>query len=141
MQNHSKYPYEDILSLPHHQSRKHPQMSMRDRAAQFSPFSALTGYDDSVKEAARFTVSEAQKSEEAAVQLNSELEELARIQHVHPVITVTYFLPDTRKEGGSYQTLTGTLKKLDRFRQCLIFMDQTEIPFEHLFHVIKTSPL
>lgn len=124
--------YEDILTLVHHQSHKHPKMSMRDRAAQFSPFSALTGYGDSVKEVARFTIMEAEKSEEAIEQMNRTLEEMDRIQHEHPEITVTYFQPDSRKEGGSYQTIRNVLKKLDHFRKCLILMDQTEIPFKHI---------
>ena len=107
-------------------------MSLRDRAAQFSPFSALTGYGDSVKEAARFTTPKAERSEEAVVQLNRQLKALAKIQQSHPVITISYFLPDCQKEGGSYQTITETLKKLDSHRQCLILMNQTEIPFEHI---------
>ena len=94
--------YDDIINLPHHVSKKHPQMSLHDRAAQFAPFAALTGYDEEVKEVSRITDQfhplESKKKEE----INQKLCILQEIQYEHPLISICYFVPDKRKEGGSY---------------------------------------
>ena len=93
--------YDDIINLPHHVSKKHPQMSLHDRAAQFAPFAALTGYDEEVKEVSRITGQfhplESKKKEE----INQKLCILQEIQYEHPLISICYFVPDKRKAGGS----------------------------------------
>ena len=91
--------YEDILHLPHHVSSVHKPMSRVDRAAQFSPFAALTGYDDDVTEAARLTDTRVSLSEEAMEELDRKQLYLSEIVDSHPVLRVTYFVPDSRKEG------------------------------------------
>lgn len=105
-----KSDYSDIIHLPHHVSKTHPQMSMHDRAAQFSPFAALTGYDSAILETARLT--------EEKIILNEDLQELLDIQfqqlleHLSekPLISITFFCPDKRKQGGSYVSISGTVK-------------------------------
>ena len=105
--------YDDIINLPHHVSKKHPQMSLHDRAAQFAPFAALTGYDEEVREVSRITDQfhplESKKKEE----INQKLCVLQKIQYKHPLISIYYFVPDKRKVGGSYTEMYGRLKNID----------------------------
>ena len=111
----AKTEYADIIDLPHHQSTTRPHMSLSDRAAQFAPFAALSGYDEMVGEEARLTESERPLSEEETEALNERMaflaDELAAGRH--PRVTLTHFLPDSRKSGGRYTATSGTLKKLD----------------------------
>ena len=107
-------PYEDIIHLPHHISTKHPQMPVGDRAAQFSSFAALTGYEDEVWEAARITDKKIVLSEEQQSVLDEHLHLLEDALSERPEATFTYFMPDKRKDGGAYISVTGTLKKMDR---------------------------
>ena len=115
--------YGDIIDLPHHQSKKHPHMSLYDRAAQFSPFAALTGYDDMVREEARLTETQRELSETDWDVLDRKLALIAgRIaENDHPEITVTYFVPDARKTGGRYEEMTGIVKRIDAVEQAIIF--------------------
>ncbi len=109
------FPYADILQLPHHRSGTHPPMPQSERAAQFAPFAALTGYDDAVKESARLTSRHVDLDEDAREELNRTLQLLAaqlRSQHFTQQIRVTYFIPDTKKAGGSYVSEDGTIRKL-----------------------------
>lgn len=124
--------YDDIINLPHHVSKKHPQMSLHDRAAQFAPFAALTGYDEEVRETARIT-------EEFHLVLGREKEEidqklliLQQNQYSHPVISIQYFVPDNRKKGGRYEEMTEGIKKLDVVNEKLIMIDGTVICFKHI---------
>lgn len=109
MNNH----YEDIINLPHHISKTRPQMSMIDRAAQFSPFAALTGYDAAIQETGRLTDEKIDLGEEAKTVLDRKQRYLSDMISVQPEITVTYFLPDERKSGGTYLSVTGKLKRID----------------------------
>ena len=102
--------YDDMLHLPHHVSEKHPAMSVHDRAAQFSPFAALTGYDAAVQETARLTDRriELDEGEKAAID-----QRLTLVQERLPEpteVTITYFVPDKKKAGGAYVSVTGTVK-------------------------------
>ena len=115
MNNH----YEDIINLPHHISKTRPQMSMIDRAAQFSPFAALTGYDAAIQETGRLTDEKIDLGEEAKTVLDRKQHYLSDIISVQPEITVTYFLPDERKSGGSYLSVTGKLKRIDEYERKL----------------------
>ena len=127
--------YDDIIYLPHHVSRIHPQMSMEDRAAQFSPFAALTGYEAAVKETARLTDDREELDEDEKTRLNAQLQKISARLQEQPEVMVTYFAPDERKTGGARQTYRGRLRKIDRNRKMLIMVDQTELPIENLLNI------
>ena len=122
--------YEDIIHLPHPVSAKRPHMSLLDRAAQFSPFSALTGYDEVVKETARLTdrCKELDECERAA--LDEKLGWLQNRQNTAFDVTVSYFEPDAKKDGGKYVTVTGRIKKIDALKQCIYMTDGERIPIQ-----------
>ena len=122
-----KHPYDDIIHLPHHVSERHPQMSMYNRAAQFAPFAALTGHNAAITEAARLTEAEQELSESDAEVLNRKLAYLQSLDE-KPTISVTYFVPDDKKEGGSYHTATGIVKSVEPDKGVLQFEDGTGIP-------------
>ena len=124
--------YDDIIHLPHHISRKHPQMSAMDRAAQFSPFSALTGLGAQMDETARLTSERLELDEYAKESLNKTLHQIAESKGK---VTVTYFVPDERKEGGAYETKTAVMKKLDEYHGLLILDDETRIPLEDIYEI------
>ena len=128
----SPNPYADILYLPHHRSAVRPGMSIHDRAAQFAPFAALTGHDAAIRETARLTDSAIELDESQRSVLNDKLLILSQNLKEQPEITITFFLSDERKDGGSYHRLTGSIKKLDPFGGKLIFSDGTEIPFSQI---------
>ena len=127
--------YDDIIHFPHHVSRIHPQMSMEDRAAQFSPFAALTGYEAAVKETARLTDDREELDEDEKTRLNAQLQKISARLQEQPEVMVTYFAPDERKTGGARQTYRGRLRKIDRNRKMLIMVDQTELPIENLLNI------
>lgn len=120
--------YDDIIDLPHHVSSTRPQMSMLDRAAQFSPFAALTGYDDVIQETARLTDAQTELSEQEQDVLNEKIALLQKIleqggkQGEKPLVEVYYFVPDGRKEGGSYVAATGQLLCIDSVGRTLVLM-------------------
>ena len=122
-----KHPYDDIIDLPHHVSERHPQMSMYNRAAQFAPFAALTGHNAAITEAARLTEAEQELSESDAEVLNRKLAYLQSLDE-KPTISVTYFVPDDKKAGGSYHTATGIVKSVEPDKGVLQFEDGTGIP-------------
>lgn len=122
-----KHPYDDIIDLPHYVSERHPQMSMYNRAAQFAPFAALTGHNAAITEAARLTEAEQELSESDAEVLNRKLAYLQSLDE-KPTISVTYFVPDDKKEGGSYHTATGIVKSVEPDKGVLQFEDGTGIP-------------
>lgn len=125
--------YADIIRLPHHVSRNHPQISMADRAAQFSPFAALTGHDAAIAEAARLT-DERPILDESVKQEISNLLQLAATDS-NLVLNIVYFVPDTRKTGGSYAEITGRIKKLLPHEKLLIMDTGTRIPVEDIVKV------
>ena len=120
--------YKDIINLPHHVSSKRPQMPMLDRAAQFSPFAALTGYDDAIHETGRLTDEKIDLSEEEKEALDRKQQILMERLGDHPALTITYFVPDAKKSGGAYVTKSGNLKKIDEFERLMMLMDGTKIP-------------
>lgn len=120
------HPYDDIINLPHHVSERHPQMSMYNRAAQFAPFAALTGHDSAITEAARLTDAKQELSESEAEVLNRKLAYLQSLDE-KPAISVTYFVPDEKKEGGSYHTATGIVKSVEPDKGILRLEDGTGI--------------
>ena len=124
--------YDDIINLPHHQSKNHPHMLMHDRAAQFAPFAALTGYDDAIKEARRLTDSKPELDENQLEELDQKLADLMTCIEEHPEVTITYFEPDDKKEGGAYVTCVGKIKKIDGYKRRLIFEDSKDINIDNI---------
>lgn len=123
-----KEDYFDIIDLPHHVSRNHPQMPMEARAAQFAPFAALTGYDAVIHETARLTDKQVELEEYDNDRLNRIFSELMDSLEKHPMVTVSYFKPDEHKAGGAYMTVSGKLKKIDTYEQIMKMEDGTVIP-------------
>ena len=122
--------YDDIIDLPHYQSPRRAGMTMTDRAAQFSPFAALTGYEDVIEETGRLTQPATELTESRKEQLNRKLMLLQEISDASPMVTVLYFEPDKRKSGGSYVTVTGYVKRIDPYEQVLRLTDGRGIPLE-----------
>lgn len=127
--------YSDIINLPHHVSETRPHMSMRDRAAQFSPFAALTGYDAAVKETARLTDQRADLDEEMKQNISERLNFIQENLTAAPMVEITYFVPDERKEGGAYCTASGTVKKIDEFQRLVVLTDGTDIPIDEIIEI------
>ena len=128
-------PYDDILDLPHPTSKKHPRMSMYARAAQFAPFAALTGYGVALQETPRSPDQQLELDENEKALLNEKLQLLRQHLPGKPKITITYFVPDTKKAGGSYQTITGFVKKLQEYERRLIMTDGTIIPIDAIIEL------
>lgn len=124
--------YDDIIDLPHHVSLSRPHMERPDRAAQFSPFAALTGYESAVKETARLTEQRVELDESEREALDKKQAMLAARLGEPPEITVTYFVADERKEGGSYVTARGRVKKIQSYEGMLIFEDGERILVEDI---------
>lgn len=121
--------YEEIINLPHHESERHARMSMLDRAAQFSPFAALTGYDAAIEETARLTDTKIELDESEKEVLDLRLREA--MECGRPV-RITYFLPDERKTGGAYVCTTGKVKKLDTLTGSIVTENGTSIMLEDI---------
>ena len=103
---------------------------MSDRAAQFAPFAALTGYDSAIRETGRLTDEKIDLDEEALTALDMRYQLLTDALEAHPEVTITFFQSDERKEGGAYQTVTGTVKKIDTFERLITMRDGTKIPLD-----------
>lgn len=125
--------YEDIINLPHHVSDKRQRMSNYERASQFSPFAALTGYDEEIDETARLTDSVHELTEDEMSRLDAAIQRISELDR--PVIRVTYFVPDERKSGGEYVQYTGQLRFLEIGSGRLKFMDSTEITIETIVNI------
>lgn len=128
--------YEDIINLPHHVSPTRPPMSMHDRAAQFSPFAALTGHGDCINETARLTGERRELTEDKSRDLNSAAQRLTDLAPERPTVTVEYFIPDERKSGGRYETFTGLFRRIDEYNRTLVFTDGTVIPINDAYDII-----
>lgn len=125
--------YDDIINLPHPTSANHPRMSLYDRAAQFSPFAALTGHDAAIKETARLTEQKIELSEDTISRLNEKLQIVA--DNLETEVTITYFVPDERKSGGAYVSYTGIVRRIDDYEHTLIMTDKTVIPIEQISEI------
>ena len=123
-------PYDDIINLPHPTSQRHPRMPIRDRAAIFSPFAALSGYGAAIAETARLTERRIELDEDTRAELDRRQAILLGHIDEQPEVTITWFQPDERKDGGAYLTATGRLKKLRELERLLVLADGTEIPLE-----------
>ena len=127
--------YDDIIHLPHHVSAIHPHMSAIDRAAQFSPFAALTGYDAAIKETARLTDKRVELDESMKAALSNKLQMIADRLKEHPEIAITYFQPDGKKNGGAYVTVINTVKKIDVYKRIVVLTDGIVIPVDEIISI------
>ena len=127
--------YDDILNMPHHVSSTRPHMSMHDRAAQFSPFATLVGYDDAVKETSRLTNEKLELTADKITDLNQKIAFLIENADERPEITIEYFIPDEKKTGGKYVTLSGNFRRIDEYNQNMVFVSGEEIPLNDIFEI------
>lgn len=130
-----KNDYSDIISHPHHVSKTRPQMSELERAAQFSPFAALTGYDAAIKETGRLTDERIELGEETKAVLDMKQQYLSDIIADQPEITVTYLVPDEKKAGGAYVTVTGNLKRIEEYERMMILTNGKKIPMDEIVDI------
>jgi len=124
--------YDDLLCLPHPTSRKHPRMSRLDRAAQFSPFAALSGFEGAVRETARLTETRIELGEDELAELDERLRLALAWGDGPPVVSVTWFRPDGRKAGGAYVTTRGRIRKVDEVKRVLVMEDGERIPVDEI---------
>ena len=127
--------YDDIINLPHHQSDRRAHMSLYDRAAQFAPFSALTGHDDAIKETARLTDKKLELDDYDQMLLNNKMNFILNHINDQPEIIVTYFIPDSAKAGGMYLDFAGNIKKYDAVQRKICFTDKTEIFIDDIIEI------
>ena len=127
--------YGDIINLPHPESKKHKRMSMRDRAAQFSPFAALTGHDAAIKETARLTAGFVDLDESMKATLDEKLVLILEKLNEKPMVTITYFLKDEKKAGGSYEVAEGWIRKVDFYERVIEMGDRSKILLDHVVDI------
>ena len=128
-----KFPYEDIVNLPPHISKKHPQPTMMDRAARFAPFAAITGYEEMVLEEARVTEERIDLDEGTLSLLNEKLNMIQEFLDEEPEVSITYFEPDKKKAGGAYVSITGVVKRIDEYEHLVIMTDGKKIRIDDIF--------
>lgn len=127
--------YNDIINLPNPTSRNHARMSLYDRAAQFSPFSALTGHEAAIKETARLTDEKRELDEDTLRRLNEQFNIIHENIGSELPVTITYFVPDDKKVGGAYVSHSGIVKRIDQYERKVIMTDQTVIPMEQISNI------
>ncbi len=130
--------YEDIINLPHPTSKKHPRMAAIDRAAQFSPFAALTGFDAAIEETARLTAGKIELHEDEREELDRRLRQALE---TGACVEITRFVPDSAKSGGSYETVTGSVAALDHVNRRVVLSSGTRIPVEDILDVIISEKI
>ena len=129
--------YDDIIHLPHPVSCKRTRMSVHDRAAQFSAFAALTGFDAAIAETARLTEDCIELDEGGKALLNEKLQWILEMEEQHPAVTVVCFRPDCRKIGGEYVRITGAVKKIDPYAHTLVMQDGEVIPISRIYDIYE----
>ena len=127
--------YADIFNMPHHISTKRLQMPLKDRAAQFAPFAALTGHYEAIKETARLTDERIELDEGTKELLNEKLQMAIEFADTEPEITVTHFVADQKKPGGAYVDFTGVIKRIDEYERTVIFTDKTSIQIDNIYDI------
>ena len=128
----NSFPYDDIISLPHHVSLTRPQMPLRDRAAQFAPFAALTGYGEAIDETARYTEKRRELDENERAVLDNRLNFLAARLEDKPQVEIEHFVPDIRKDGGEYVRTKGRLAAISATARTLVLADGTTIAIDDI---------
>lgn len=127
--------YDDIINLPHHQSKTHNHMSLLDRAAQFSPFAALTGHEEAIEETSRLTENRIELDDDTKVELNRRLQYIVTNIQVQPQVEITYYVADSLKDGGKYVTKKDRVKKIDMYRRVIVMIDKSEINVDDIVEV------
>lgn len=127
--------YDDIINLPHYESKTHPRMSMHQRAAQFSPFAAVTGHDAAVKETERLTDKQIDLDERQKVELDEKLRIISEHLGQNPEVKITYFEPDQKKDGGAYITVSGFMKKIDVYEKKIVLQDGQKIEINQIYDI------
>jgi hypothetical protein len=127
--------YDDIINLPHHVSTKHPRMSLEQRSAQFAPYAALTGHAEAINETARLTDERIEINEEVKAIINSKLQKIKEKIYLKPKVTITYFVPDKRKNGGEYVTIIDNIKKIDEYNREIIMNDNKKISINDIIDI------
>ena len=127
--------YNDIINLPHHVSKTHPRMSLHDRAAQFSPFAALTGHEEEINESARLTEKKLELDEDEKIRINEKLQFIKNNIDKDITVTFTYFVPDVKKAGGEYRKITGKVKKINIYEHKIIMSEGRIINIEDIIDV------
>lgn len=130
--NVNNHEYDDIINLPNPTSKTHLRMSLYNRAAQFSPFAALTGHDAAIKETARLTEEKRELSEDEIARLNEKLNIITKNIGTEKMVTITYFVPDDRKSGGAYVSCSGIVKRIDEYERIIVLTDKTVIPIAQI---------
>lgn len=125
--------YDDIINLPHYELKYHTRMSIEKRAGQFSPFAALTGYDDEIKETARLTSNKINIDEDKTIKINNELNKIKLVIKDKPKVRITYFIKDKNKDGGKYVDKIITIKNIDFVYDYIITIDKIKINFDDIF--------
>ena len=131
--------YEDIIHLPHHVSSVHPHMPVSDRAAQFAPFAALTGYGDVIKETARQTDAKPELSEDEKEILDYKIQLACGLSGEKPGVRITYFVPDEKKSGGAYHTAEGRIRRINSDTEQLILEDRLQIDLDCIVDIYLTD--
>ena len=129
--------YKDIINLPHHVSKNHPRMSLNNRSAQFAPFSALTGYSEKIKETARITDKKIELDEGLKTVINNRLQIIKENSKSMPQVTITYFIKDPRKSGGSYKTIITNIKKIDEINKTITLKKKKKINIDDIINISK----
>ena len=128
--------YERIISLPHHQSTARPHMPRADRAAQFAPFAALTGYDEAVRETARLTEERIELTDDEKALLD---EMIRRAFQDRLLVCITYFRPDGKKAGGAYVRANGVIRYIDRIKRIIVMEDRTAVPVDEIMGISSSG--
>ncbi len=130
-----KHKYDDIIHLQHYQSSERPHMSLHDRAAQFAPFAALSGHEEAIEETARVTDAKMILDEDAIGKMNEALYAISKHLQEKWTVSITYFQPDTLKDGGAYLTDVGTIKRIDDIEKIIIMDSGMKIGMEQVMQV------
>ena len=130
-----EHKYDDIINLEHHVSKTHKQMSIEERSAQFAPFAALTGYEDEVKETERITERMIEITEDIRSILDEKIHLIQNRIVEQPEVTITYFIADSNKQGGKYQTINGKVKKIDDYKKRIILTNNTDILIKDIIEI------
>ena len=131
--------YDDIINQPHYEPKHHPRMSMWNRAAQFAPFAALTGYDAAIQESNRVTEDWINLEESGNEELNRKMELILSKLSEQPHVTIEYFVPDEHKEGGSYQPYTGNIKRIDEYEKTMVMTDGKKIQLKMITNIADNN--
>ena len=128
--------YNDIINLLHHVSNTRKPMTLHNRAAQFAPFAALKGYDSAIKEEARITSKKIELDEELKTIINENIKLINNNIKEKPKVIITYFIPDNKKTGGSYETIIGNVKRIDNVNKFIVLTDNKRINFDNLLNIV-----